>query len=92
MEDAIDGRAREQVVVEDRAPLLDGAVRGKDRRAMLISVADDLVEVHRLFVFQRAEAKVVDDEQGGAGVGREVDDLALRSLRVEGEVRRPTGG
>ena len=58
MEEAVHGGAGHQWITEEGRPLLDGPVGGDDRRAVLVVLADDLVEVDRLVVAQRAEAEV----------------------------------
>jgi hypothetical protein len=47
--------------------LVDGPIECDERRSPLIALANDLVEVERLFTGQRTQAEVIDDEQIGAG-------------------------
>jgi hypothetical protein len=63
LEEAVHCGAGEECVAEERRELFDGAVGGEDRRAVLVALADDLVEVDRLAAGERAEAEVVDDQQ-----------------------------
>ena len=56
MEEAVHGSAGHQRIAKEGRPLLDGPIGGNDRRAVLVALADDLVEVDRLVVAQRAEA------------------------------------
>lgn len=51
---AIQGGAGQQEVSEERRPLFEGTVGGNDRRAVLVALPDDLVEVDRLIADQRA--------------------------------------
>ena len=63
MEQAVHRGAGEQRVAEEGGELVDGAVRGEDHRAVLVALADDLVEVDGLLAGEGAEAEIVDNEQ-----------------------------
>ena len=62
---AVHRGACEQRVTEELRELVDGAVRRDQRRAALIALPNDLVEVERLVARERPEPEVVDDEQVG---------------------------
>lgn len=74
--------AGERLVVEERRPFFDGAIRGDDRRRLLVALADDVVEVDGLLASQPAQTEVVDDQQVDAGVASQ---SAL--VRVVGPIR-----
>ena len=52
-----------QFVEEERIPLFDGTVRGEDRRAALVALPDDFVDVDRLFSVERSQAEIIDDQE-----------------------------
>ena len=56
---------------EDGAPLLEGEIRGDDRRAVLMAAADDVIEEVGGAVIAWEIAKLVEDEQVGGGVSAE---------------------
>lgn len=67
MSEAIERALRQDRIVEERDPLVDGAVAGDDRRGAPVALEDDVVEVARLTGVETAEAEVIDGED----VGRE---------------------
>ncbi len=83
VEQAVHGGAGHEWVAKERRPLVDGPIRRDDRRAVLVALSDDLVEVDRLVVAQRAEPEVVDDQQIGADeaeTGGPEGDLGCNAL------------
>jgi len=77
VQQAVDGGAGEQLVLEERAPLVDRPIRSDDQGAALIPLADHFVEVERFVVDQGAQPEVVDDQQIGGG---EAQQLAVVGL------------
>lgn len=63
-----DGRRQGAVVVKNLRPVLEGAVRGDQRRALLIAQADDLKEQVGAGLVNGEVAEFIEDEQGGLGV------------------------
>ena len=63
-------------------PLLDGAVGGDDGGAVLVALADDLVEILGLLVAQGPQPQVVNDEQLGAGEALQAADRSCWSARA----------
>ena len=55
-------------MVEDRGPLLEGAVRGNNDRPLFIAQLDDLEEQIGARLVNREIAEFVEDEQRGFGV------------------------
>lgn len=53
MKKPVERGARQQEVTEQGWPFLDRAIRREDRRATLVALADDLVEIDRLVSDQR---------------------------------------
>ena len=64
--ESVEGALSEDGVVEERDPLVDGAVGGDEGRGPAVTLDDDLVEVAGLLSVEAAEAEVVDDEQVGS--------------------------
>ena len=56
------------VMVEDRRPLLEGAVGGQDQRPLFIAQADHLEKQIGACLVNRQIAEFIEDEQGGFGV------------------------
>ena len=63
VEQSVHGGRRHEIVHKERVPLLERAVGRDDHRPALVTLADDLVEVDGLVVFQGPQSQVVDDEQ-----------------------------
>ena len=63
-----DRRGQGAVMVEDRGPLLEGAVGGQDQRPLFIAQRDDLEEQIGACLVNREIAELVKDEQRGFGV------------------------
>ena len=72
VEQAIEHRGDGGGVAEQLAPVLDGAVRGDERRGALVAAHDDLEEVLGRRWRELAHAEVVDDEQRDRRDVREV--------------------
>jgi len=64
VEDAVHGGTGEKGITEERRPLRDAAVGHHGHRAALVVLADDRVEVDRLFVAQRTQTEIVDARCG----------------------------
>lgn len=62
MGEAVEGALRQDGIVEERDPLVDGPVGGHDRGRSAVALEDDLVEVARLPRVETAQAEVIDDE------------------------------
>ena len=65
MGEPIESALAEHGVIEQRAPLLDRAVAGEDRRASAVPLQDEFVEVARLLGVEAAQPEVVDDQDVG---------------------------
>ena len=65
MGESVEGALGEDRVVEERDPLVDGAVAGDDGRGAPVPLEDDLVEVARLAGIEATQAEVVEDEDVG---------------------------
>ena len=68
-------RGQGAVVVEDRGPLLEGAVRGNDQRPLFIAEADHLEEQIGTHLVDREIAELVQDQQRGFRVFFELHGL-----------------
>ena len=75
VQQAVHRGAGEELVAEERVPLLDRAVRRDDQRTALVAAPDELVEVERFFVSERPQAEIVEDQQ--VGVAREAREASL---------------
>jgi len=62
----IEGALRQDRIVEERDPLLDGAVAGQHRGPSPMPLQDHFVEVAGLLRVESAQAEVVDDEHVGS--------------------------
>ena len=62
MRQPVEGALRQDGIVEERDPLLDGPVAGHDRRAAPVPFQDHLVEIAGLLGVETPEAEVIDDE------------------------------
>jgi cation transport regulator ChaC len=69
------------VMVEDRGPLLEGAVGGNDQCPLFIVEADHLEEQIGTRLVNREIAELVKDEQGGFGVFFDLRFEPARTLR-----------
>lgn len=65
MREPVDGALGENGVVEERDPLVDGAVTGDDGGGAAVALEDDLVEVAGLLGIEAPQAEVVDDQDVG---------------------------
>jgi hypothetical protein len=63
--EAINRTLGEDGIVEERDPLVDGAVAGDDGGGAAVAFEDDLVEIAGLLGVEAAQAEVVDDEDVG---------------------------
>ena len=63
MEQAIEQRGDGRRVAEELAPILDGPVRGDERRGTLVATHDDLEEILARGGRELTHAEVVDDEE-----------------------------
>ena len=63
VQQAIENGGGHHRVAEDRAPLPDGAVRGDQHAAALVSAGDELEEQVRRIRVERQVAELVDDQQ-----------------------------
>ena len=64
-------------IAEERRPLIDGPIGCDPRRAVLVALSGDLVEVDHLATTQRAEPAVVDAQEIGSD---EVEHAAIEEL------------
>src|SRR5215813_13307226 len=69
------------VMIEDRGPLLEGAVRGEDHRPLFIAKADHLEEQISARLVYREIAELVEDKQRRFGVFFEFRFETARALR-----------
>ena len=81
MGQAVEQSSGEPLVAEDAGPLVEGQVRGDDRGAALVALADELEEELGAGLRQGYEAEFVDDEQLASG---ELPLKAEQSLVVLG--------
>ncbi len=70
VDEAVDRTLREDRIVGERDPLIDGPIRGEDRGRTAVPFEDDFVEVMGLRGVEPAESEVVNDQ-----------DLGLRNRR-----------
>ena len=61
----IERALRQDRIVKERNPLLDGPIRGHDGRCAPMAHNDHLVEIARLLRGEPAQPKVVDDQKVG---------------------------
>lgn len=63
MQRPIHRHAGQEHIAEECRALLDGPIRGEKGGAALIALPNDLLQVLRLLVAQRAQPQIVDDQQ-----------------------------
>ena len=63
MRKAIERALRQDRIVEERDPLLDGPVAGDDGRCSAVALEDHLVEIARLLGRESPQAEVVEEQQ-----------------------------
>lgn len=63
--EAVDRTLRQDRIVEERGPLIDGPIRGEDRGRTAVPFEDDFVEVMGLRSVEPAESEVVNDQDLG---------------------------
>ena len=63
--EAVDRTVRQDRIVEERDPLIDGPIRGESRGRTAVPFEDDFVEVMGLRSVEPAESEVVNDQDLG---------------------------
>ena len=90
VEDAIAKRIGVVGVTDGGVPLLDGKLRGDERRATLGTLFDDLHEVASVRVLERVKEPVIDGEQVNLGEPTQkpyVGAVTARDAKVVNETR-----
>ncbi len=80
---AVEKRAGEALIAERRGPLVEGQVRGDDRGAAFVALADQLEQEFRPGARQRHEAQFIDDQQLIGGERLLQAQQALLVLRLD---------
>ena len=78
----VHGRAGEQRVSKERRPFVEVAVGGEDKRSFFVALADELVQIHGLIVFERPQAEIIDNQK--------VDCGQARQFAIIGIIRAPS--
>lgn len=97
LSEAVDERDDASCAGERVAPLLEGEVGGDDRRALLVSPADDVVEDVRSAGVARKVPKLVEDQYVRSGVATDTSlegrqRFLVQQIRERGGERREPHG